>query len=97
MREKKYYVYILASASGVLYTGITNNLQLRALQHQQKRIPGFTRTYNVTRLVYFEIFDDVRLAIGREKQIKRWRRDKKVKLIELQNPKWLDRSAAWLS
>ena len=95
MREKTYWVYILASASGVLYTGITNDLQKRSVQHRQKRVPGFTRTYNVKKLIYFEMFTDVRAAIALEKQIKRWSRAKKVELIERQNPKWLDLAADW--
>lgn len=93
--EKCYYVYILASASGVLYTGVTNNIVRRAVQHRQKRFPGFTKNYNVKRLVYFEIFHDVHAAIAREKQLKPWARTKKVTLIESRNPKWLDLAADW--
>jgi putative endonuclease len=92
---KNYYVYILASASGVLYTGVTNDIQARTLQHKQKAVEGFSRRYNVTRLVYFEIFGDIRLAIAREKQIKSWRRSKRVALINSQNPRWADLSADW--
>ena len=66
---RTYYVYILASASGVLYAGVTNGLQKRVSQHLQKLVPGFTKKYNVTKLVYFETFGDIRLAIAREKQI----------------------------
>ena len=95
MGRKSYAVYILASASGVLYTGVTNNVVGRTIQHRQKRVPGFTRQYNVTRLVYFETFGEVTVAIDREKQIKRWNRTKKIRLIELQNPKWLDLAADW--
>jgi putative endonuclease len=92
---KNCYVYILASASGVLYTGVTNDIQARILQHRQKAVEGFSSRYNVTRLVYFEIFGDVRLAIAREKQIKSWRREKRVALINSQNSRWADLSADW--
>src|SRR5208283_4169569 len=76
-----YHVYILASASGVLYTGVTNCLERRVAQHKAKLCPGFTAAYDVTRLVYFEPFTDVRAAISREKQIKNWRREKKHSLF----------------
>jgi putative endonuclease len=88
-----YYVYILASASGVLYTGITNFLERRVAQHKTKLCPGFTATYDVTRLVYFESFTDVRAAISREKQLKNWRREKKLELIRTLNPTFRDLSA----
>ena len=87
-----YHVYILASPSAVLYTGVTNHLERRTADHKQKLVPGFTRDYNVTRLVYFEAFGDVRAAIAREKQIKGWRRGKKITLIEKMNPQWRDLS-----
>jgi putative endonuclease len=87
---KTYCIYTLASASGVLYVGVTNGLMRRVWQHKQKLVPGFTAEYNVNELVYYEVFDDVRAAINREKQIKRWNRAKKVTLIEMKNPKWLD-------
>jgi len=92
---RTYYVYILASASGVLYAGVTNGLQKRVSQHLQKLVPGFTKKYNVTKLVYFETFGDIRLAIAREKQIKAWTRKKRVVLIESKNPSWADLSANW--
>lgn len=92
---RTYYVYILASASGVLYTGVTNGLQKRVTQHRLKLIPGFTNTYNVTRLVYFETFGDIRVAIAREKQIKAWTRKKRVALIESKNPNWVDLTESW--
>jgi putative endonuclease len=88
-----YHLYIMASASGVTYTGVTGHLERRVTQHQQKLVPGFSRMYNTTKLVYFEPFNDVRTAIAREKQLKRWRREKKVTLIEKQNPQWRDLSA----
>ena len=87
--KKRYYVYILASkANGTLYTGMTNNLRRRITEHKEKRIPGFTQRYGVTRLVYFEEFADVRDAIAREKQIKGWTRRKKIEIIEALNPNW---------
>jgi putative endonuclease len=87
-----YHVYILASASGVLYTGVTSNLERRVMQHKQGLLDGFTKEYEVNRLVYFEGFGEVREAISREKQIKRWRREKKLTLIKGMNPKFRDLS-----
>ncbi len=91
--EKTFHVYILASASGVLYTGMTNDLARRVREHQGKQIPGFTRSYNVTKLVWFEMHGTAVSAIGREKQIKTWGRAKKVALIDAANPQWRDLSA----
>jgi putative endonuclease len=90
--SKQYYVYIMASKSRVLYVGVTNNLQRRVEQHKQKVVEGFTRKYNVTRLVYHEMTSDVRAVLAREKQIKSWRRSKKIELIESVNPVWDDLS-----
>ena len=87
-----YHVYILASADGVLYTGVTNHLERRVIEHRRKLRPGFTAEYDVKRLVYFEPFGDVRSAIEREKQIKRWRREKKMAIIRGVNPKFRDLS-----
>jgi putative endonuclease len=87
-----YHVYMMASASGVLYTGVTSQLERRVFQHKQKVHVGFSSQYNTVKLVYFEAFGDVRDAIAREKQIKRWRREKKVRLIEAMNPEWKDLS-----
>ena len=89
---KQYYVYILTSPTGTLYTGITNHLERRVYQHKHKLVEGFTKKYNVTRLVYFELSGEVRDAIAREKQIKGWRRSKKIDLIESTNPRWEDLS-----
>ena len=97
MSERLYYVYILASASRVLYTGMTNDLKRRVHEHKQKEIAGFTQKYNVTQLMYFEVFGDVRLAIAREKQVKAWRREKRVALIAQQDPHWRDLSEDWLA
>ena len=92
---KQYFVYILASPSRTLYTGVTNNLARRVYEHKHKLIPGFTSRYNVGLLVYFETFDTPQEAIAREKQIKGWVRRKKVALIEENNPSWEDLSKAW--
>ena len=86
----QYYVYIMASQSGVLYTGVTNDLNRRVAEHKEGLIPGFTRKYKVNRLVYYESTPDVNAAIAREKQIKRWRREKKTSLIETINRGWDD-------
>ena len=91
-RKKCYYVYIMSNPSRTLYTGLTNALVRRVAQHKAKAIPGFTARYNITRLVYFEIFEYVKNAIDREKEIKSWTRAKRVALIELKNPKWNDLS-----
>ena len=87
-----YHVYILASASGVLYTGITNFLERRVRQHKAKLVDGFTKQYDVTRLVYYEPHGQPKSAIQREKQIKSWRREKKLALIRSMNPKFRDLS-----
>ena len=84
--DKQFYVYILASRSRALYVGVTNNLPRRMAQHQRKTMPGFTAKYRIYRLIHVEPFADVRYAIAREKQLKSWRREKKVTLIECSNP-----------
>ena len=85
-----YYTYIMASRSRVLYVGVTNDLARRVNEHKQGRNPGFTSKYRVTRLVYFEEFADIRLAIAREKELKGWKRSRKIGLIEDRNPTWED-------
>jgi putative endonuclease len=90
--DKTFHVYILAGKSGVLYTGVTSNLPRRLAQHRQKKIPGFTRKYGVTKLVRFEEHGRAASAIAREKQIKAWRRAKRLALIEAVNPHWKDLS-----
>ncbi len=87
-----YFVYILASRSRTLYTGVTNGLEHRLAEHRRELIPGFTSRYRVFRLVHFEAFADVRWAIAREKEIKSWRREKKIWLIERHNRTWEDRA-----
>src|SRR5271170_725418 len=93
--EKRYYVYIITNPSRTLYTGITNNLPRRLDEHKRKLVPGFTARYNINRLVYFEVFEDVRNAIDCEKKIKSWTRAKRVALIEAKNPKGDDLSRDW--
>ncbi|MEA4924911.1 MAG: GIY-YIG nuclease family protein [Syntrophomonadaceae bacterium] len=91
-----YYVYILTNQSNkVLYTGITNDLERRLYEHQNKLIKGFTSKYNVNKLVYFDCTTDAVNAIAREKQIKGWTRQKKLDLISELNPQWRDLSADW--
>ena len=92
---KTYYVYIMASKSRTLYTGVTSNLERRVFQHRRKLLPGFTARYNVSRLVYYETSGDVVAAITREKQIKSWGRMKKIALIESANRDWKDLSDGW--
>ncbi len=87
---KTYFVYILAGKSGVLYTGITSHLARRISDHKQKKMPGFTQKYGVCRLVWFEPYGTPVSAIAREKEIKSWRRSKKVALVEAINPAWRD-------
>lgn len=94
-KEHRYYVYILASAARVLYIGMTGELPRRVWKHQHKAYPGFTSKFRFCRLVYYETYDRVDVAISREKQLKRWRRDKKIWLIERVNPDWKDLSEAW--
>ena len=91
-REKRYCVYIMASLSGTLYTGVTNSVRRRSLEHKCGEGSSFTARYEVDRLVYYEVFRYVNNAIAREKQIKGWRRSRKVALIESQNPSWRDLS-----
>jgi putative endonuclease len=91
MREYHFFVYILASRiGGTLYIGVTNDLIRRVLEHREGKAEGFTKRYKVTRLVYFEVFDDVLEAIAREKRLKRWNRAWKIRLIEERNPNWDD-------
>ena len=94
-RLHTYWVYLLASKTGVLYVGMTNDLERRVWEHKQKLIEGFTATYNVTRLVWFEQFREAQDAIAAEKRIKGWSRAKKTALIEKMNPNWNDLSERW--
>ena len=93
---RQYYVYILTNRKqGVLYTGVTNDLERRMYEHKNKLIPGFASKYNLKKLVYFEESIDVNAAITREKQIKGWLRKKKIALIESVNPRWKDLTEDW--
>ena len=87
-----YYVYILASRSRDLYIGVTGNIDRRIVEHKQKPVCGFSSRYNIDRPVYYEIYGDVLRAIAREKEFKGWRREKKIALIERENPTWDDLS-----
>jgi len=91
----KFWVYILSSRSGTLYVGITGFFDKRIHQHQCDSIEGFTKKYQVHRLVYYESYQDVLVAIGREKQLKHWRREKKIALIEKMNPRRQDLAENW--
>jgi putative endonuclease len=89
--EKSYYVYIVTNKNNsVLYTGVTNDLKRRVHEHREKLVEGFTRRYNVTKLVCFETCGDIEVAIAREKQIKGWSRRRKVELINSMNEDWRD-------
>jgi putative endonuclease len=91
----QYYVYIMTNRSKTLYTGVTNDLIRRVYEHKNKMVEGFTKKYNITKLVFFEETIDVQAAIEREKQIKGWLRTKKIALIESKNPGWVDLSEGW--
>lgn len=91
-----FYVYILTNKpNGVLYIGLTNELERRLGEHKNKILKGFTSKYNVDKLIYFEEFDTYEEAFLRERGLKKWNRDWKVQLIEKENPKWTDLSAEW--
>jgi putative endonuclease len=86
-----YYVYFLASRKhGTLYVGITSDLVRRAHEHRTKAVDGFTKRYGVSKLIWFEVHEDVQAALAREKDLKKWRRDWKTRLIEESNPAWED-------
>ena len=92
---KEYYVYIMTNHSKTLYTGVTNDLVRRVYEHKNKMVDGFTKKYNITKLVYYEGTNNVQNAIAREKQIKGLLRRKKIDLIESVNPQWMDLSKGW--
>ena len=94
---KRYYVYILSSKTGTLYIGVTNDLQRRIFEHKHGLIEGFTKRYKVTRLVYYEETPEVNEAITREKEIKKWRRSRKIDLIKSMNSQWKDLSDGWFN
>jgi putative endonuclease len=91
----RFFVYILASRSGVLYIGVTRDLLRRMHQHRVGQVPGFTRRYHVNRLVFYEQTPSARSAFERERQIKGWKRQKKIRLIETVNPEWVDLAKEW--
>ena len=94
-REYRFFVYIMASKSRRIYTGVTNNIERRAAQHKSGKIEGFTQRYRINRLVYYKAFRYVGNAIRREKEIKGWDRAKRVALIECENPTWDDLAESW--
>jgi len=95
--NSKFYVYILANKNNkVLYIGVTNNLHRRLYEHKNKLIEGFTEKYNVNKLIYFEETEYIKSAILREKEIKKWRREKKENLINTINSEWKDLSDDWM-
>ncbi len=94
--NKTYYVYLITNWNNkVLYIGVTNNLERRLFQHKNKLIKGFTEKYNINKLVYFEQTNDIQSAITREKEVKKWRREKKNNLIESSNKTWEYLSKQW--
>ena len=94
--EKSYYVYILASKrNGTLYIGVTNNLERRLYEHRNNLIKGFTKRYNVHKLIYYEETNNINEALLFEKRIKKWNRSWKIRLIEQDNPKWKDLAECW--
>ena len=95
MHELYFYTYIVASRSLTLYIGMTGDLERRVFEHKCKLRDGFSAQYNCERLVWFERFLDPRRAIAREKQLKGWRREKKLALIKKTNPSWVDLSENW--
>ena len=95
--ERNYYVYLLTNWNNkVMYVGVTNNLERRIYEHKHKLVQGFTQKYNVDKLVYFEETKDVHAALEREKEIKKWRREKKNALVLKNNTEWRDLSEGWV-
>ncbi len=93
---KQYYVYILTNKTNkVLYVGVTNNLIRRMYEHKNKLVDGFTKKYNLMKLIHFEATNDIHSALVREKQLKNWHRDWKIKMINEHNPDWKDLSEDW--
>lgn len=96
MKDYNFYVYILTNWNDqVMYIGMTNNLERRLYEHKNQLVDGFTKKYNVSKLVYYEHGNDVHAAIAREKEIKKWRREKKNNLVMTMNPEWKDLSLEW--
>ncbi len=89
--DKQFYIYLMTNKlNTVLYTGVTNDIQRRVFEHREKLVEGFTKKYNITKLVYYEVVEDAQTAIAREKQIKSGSRQKKIALVESMNPAWND-------
>ena len=89
--KNQYYIYILANKrNGTLYIGVTSNLIKRVYEHKKNLVDGFTKKYNIHKLAYYEITNDIESAIRREKQLKKWNRKWKINLIEKSNPEWID-------
>ena len=97
MRDRASHVYMMTNLDRTLYIGVTSDLERRVWQHKQLEIPGFTQANKLTQLVYTEEFGDIRTAIEREKQLKGWRRAKKIRLIRNSNPTWRDLAENWYS
>ena len=96
MKEYNFYIYILTNWNNkVMYVGMTNNLERRFYEHKNKLVDGFTKKYNINKLVYYEHTNDILTALAREKEIKRWRREKKNNLVVSINPEWKDLSLEW--
>ena len=95
MSDLTFFTYIMTSRSHTLYIGVSGNLRKRVFEHKWREHDGFTEKYNCDRLVWFESYQDIQQAIEREKQLKRWRREKKIQLIEATNPAWVDLSRDW--
>ena len=95
MGDRRYYAYIIASRTRVLYIGVTSSIEARVQQHRNKSFEGFTADYHCNRLVWYQSYDNPGSAIAREKQLKRWVREKKLALIEKTNPTWIDLSEDW--
>ncbi|CAN5590021.1 GIY-YIG nuclease family protein [soil metagenome] len=94
-QQKTFYVYIVANEQRTIYIGMTNDLERRVWEHKQGRVRGFSARYRVNKLVYVESFEEARDAIAREKQLKGWRRSKKLDLVKTRNPDWVDLAAEW--
>ena len=89
--KEQFYVYIMSNhKNGTLYIGVTSNLPARVFEHKSELIEGFTKKYHLHNLVYYEVYEDVRSAITREKQLKKWKRNWKINLIKKMNPQWRD-------
>jgi putative endonuclease len=93
---KQFAVYVMSNQSTTVYTGVTNDLRRRVVEHKSGEVPGFTQKFHCDRLVYFELHDDIRFAIEREKKIKGWNRERKIALVKEKNPEWRDLSADFL-